>query len=416
MRLPFKSVFWNGLLISLIFILVYFYSFLPNLDKPIELARGDSFHIVLTLRHYMDVFTQGRWDDLLTLPMFYGFKDSLLFSELMPLQAILALPIYLLSHNIIITFNVLVLLTEMLSFLSMFLLVHYLTKQYLPAILGAVIFVFNPFTLGHFPDNLVHISIEWIPLIFLYFEKFIDKQKKLDGFLFFLFLTFNLLSTVSYTAILSVIFPIYFGIRLWQKRLNPLKLINSGVVGGLILFSITVGALGYVYLSLYPKGSMGRNLMDTTMFAPWFSDLLFSPPNNLIYGGLRSVMLDLFPDLIFQNLEHIERNLFWGIVPTILFWISFFMVLKSKFKKLWVICISLMLLCLILSFGPLIHFTSDIALPGLYSLVYKLHPFIQNMRVSSRFYILNYLFLGLICSFVMVKFSTFLNPKNYKIF
>lgn len=54
-------------LISLIIALVYLYSFIPNLGRPVELARNDTFHPIFTLKHYMTVISQGNLDEILTL-------------------------------------------------------------------------------------------------------------------------------------------------------------------------------------------------------------------------------------------------------------------------------------------------------------------------------------------------------------
>lgn len=394
-----------GLAIAILLTVIFLTNFSLNLDKPIDFSHFDTFHAMYTINHYYRVLEEGNFSQLLNLNIFYGFGNSLLFAEAFLLQAILGLPIYFLTKNIIFTYNFLGLITMIVSFFSMYLLSFYLFKKFWPAVLASVVYVFNPFVFGHFPDNIHYFSLQWIPLIFLFLERSLRERKERYILLFFISLTLQLLSSVTFLALLSVVLPIYTLTRLYQLKLSPLRLINRGAIFGLIVFGIFTIAFGYLYTGYYSKQPIGRTLEETAAYGPWVSDLLFSNPNNLIYGNLRFFALEHFPFFVYNFEENAERNLFWGITPFILFILSFFIFRRSKDNKLWLLFAGMVIFNVLISLGPVIRFSQDFVLPGIYNLFYTINPVLHNLRVASRFSIFTYLFLGLICGLVLKKLT-----------
>ncbi len=407
------NFFWQGLLVSCLFAGVFLHSIIFNLNQPIALSYvGDTFHVTLTLKHYYATLLSGHFNQILDVPMFYGFSNSLLFSELFLTQAILGLPIYLISSNILITFNLLAVITMIWSFFSMFLLAHFVTKKFLPSVLAALIYTYNPFVLGHFPDNLHYYSLQWIPLIFLFFERSLKDHNPKNLFLFFLFMTIQLLSSQTFGALLTVILPIYALVRLYQTKTPPLKLINWGAILGLVLFLLATISFGVLYSSYYSKQPIDRSLNETSFYSPWVSDLFFTPPNNLIYGGLRQAVSQIWPDFVFRFEEVTERNLFLGITPFVLLIISFKIFKSSSDKKVYWLYILLAVFCLWLSLGPWIHISYQFSLPGIYTVFHAINPLLQDLRVPSRFTFFTFLFLGLICAMVLSHIDSKFKPRT----
>lgn len=406
------SNLWQGVIISFVVTLVFLYSVVLNLGTPIELARIDTFHVVFTLKHYMNTVFSNNFNQILTVPMFYGFNNSLLFSELLIFEALAILPVYLFSRDIVLSFNILVFLTMFFSVFSMFIFVKYVTQKFWPSILASVIYVFNPFVIGHFPDNLHYYSLQWIPLIFLFFEKSLKEKTNKNIFWMCIFLSLQLVTTVTYSALLTVVLPIFVIIRLWQEKISPLRLINKYTIIGILIFGSITLSINMLYSSYYSKNPINRNLTETAMFSPWVTDLFFTSPNNLLYGSMRDKAMQVFPEIVFYNPEYIERNLFWGIIPVILFAISFFKVRKSDYSRLWFVSVVIITVCVILSFGPRIRFSYDFSLPGLYGFLYQFHPLLQSLRVASRFTTFTFFFLGLVCAFILEIITRKLLPRH----
>lgn len=379
-----KSFLW-GLVICVILTVVFTHSILLNLNKPLSLDHWDAFIHTFILKHYHEVIFQGRWDEIYTSGMFYGFKNSQFYSDPFITQAILSLPFYLFTRNPIITYNLLSVLTLILSAVSMYIFVYFLTKKALLGVLGAVIFTFNPFTLGHFPDQLQLYSLQWIPMIFLFLERSFKDQGKKNIFLFFVFLTIQLFSSLYYVAFLSLILPIYGLIRIIQNKLLPKKLINLGTILGLIIFGVGC----WVIISLYSFLYTGlTNTYYLTRIAPlgsaYLSDYFFTTSQNWLYGR---------EEVIGWEWEH---SLFWGITPIILFLLSFFVLRKNTERKLFFLYLGLLILSFLISFGPQ---------TPLYTLIYYLDPLFHNIRAPVRMGMFVFFFLTLIIVLTAQRFT-----------
>ncbi|CAN5306464.1 hypothetical protein BH10PAT1_BH10PAT1_2900 [soil metagenome] len=405
-----NNTFWQGIVVSVVLSFIFLYSTIFHLNTPIQLSHGDTFHVTLTLKHYMDIALNNDWKNILQMPDFYGFKHSLLYSELFIFQALSAFPLFIVFKNIITVFNILSVLTMAASSFSMFVFAKYITKKFWPSVLAAVIFVFNPFVIGHYPDNLHYYSLYFLPLIFLYVEKFLKEHSNKNAFLLFLFLALQSLTALTFGALLTIILPLYTLIRIVQlKSLKNIydikKFVNIGAIVGLVLFAAVNLNINKVYSIYFKDTSFGRDLEQTEAFSPWVSDLIQVAPNNLVWGWGRQFLKSNFSSIIFDSPEYIERDLFFGITVWILIIISFFTLRKSENKKLWLTCIIVSAVCLLLSFGPKISFTNNFSIPGPYILAWKIDPLLQDLRVASRFMFLAYLFIAIISAMVVAKKS-----------
>src|SRR3989344_9303894 len=106
----------QALLISSLLVIIFLGQYLINITKPLGLLHGDAFLVNFILKHWMEVLFSGDWSSFTTLPMFYGFHDSLFFTDHHFMHAVLALPFYLLTRNIITTSNLLIVTTILVSF------------------------------------------------------------------------------------------------------------------------------------------------------------------------------------------------------------------------------------------------------------------------------------------------------------
>lgn len=408
------SEFWSSVLLSLLFTGLFLHNYLFNLVNPIDFSHFDTWHMLFTLNHYMEILETGGFSDLLNTRIFYGFDKTLLYSEFLFTQALIAIPFYFLSGKILFAYNSTAVVIIFLNFLSMFVFVKFLTKRTLPSILAAIIFTFNPRVMGHFPDQLVHYTLYPIPMILLFFEKSLQKPTNRNLFLVFFFATIQLLSNLSYSGILTIILPIYGVVRVWQSKFNIRKTVNYGAVAGLIFFLSVTAVLGLTYSTFYSREGSGRtSLSSTALYSPWISDLFLMNENNLLYGNFRVIGNSIIPNFVLLPSETVERNLFWGITPILIFGLSFKYLKRSEFKGIWFISLGLIVASLLLSFGPEIRFSMNFSIPGIYPLVYELHPLIHQLRVASRFAIFIYLFLALICAFTFKEILDRHKQKKY---
>ncbi len=109
----------------------------------------------------------GFWD----ARIFHPEPLTLAYSEHQVPQALLALPVYALTHNVLLSYNLLFLATFVLSGLGVFLLVRDLTSQTAAAFLAGLLFAFAPYRVEQL-SHLQVLSSQWMPFALLGFHRF----------------------------------------------------------------------------------------------------------------------------------------------------------------------------------------------------------------------------------------------------
>ncbi len=119
-----KKQYWWKIGLSILFTWIFFVLFIPKINKPLDM-NSDGYLVNLTVKHTTEAILSGNLKEIPNLPMFYGFKNTLFFSETYLTQTVLGIPIFaIFQNNPILSFNVLALLTIILSFFSMYLLCY----------------------------------------------------------------------------------------------------------------------------------------------------------------------------------------------------------------------------------------------------------------------------------------------------
>ena len=109
----------------------------------------------------------GFWD----ARIFHPDPLTLAYSEHLLPQSLLVLPVYALSHNVLLSYNLLFLATFVLSGLGVFLLVRDLTDHTGAAFLAGVLFAFAPYRV----EQLSHVQVlssQWMPFALLGLHRF----------------------------------------------------------------------------------------------------------------------------------------------------------------------------------------------------------------------------------------------------
>ncbi len=383
------------ILVGLILTFIFNYDLIFNIGRPIHFEDTDYPLHLLIIKNTINSTLSGEFSKILTLPIFYPTEGSIAFSDSFFIQSILYFPIYLLSKNIIFTYNLLVILNFFLSFLSMYFLIFYLTKRSTVAIIASVIFAFNPFTAARYPTAVEIHSLLWIPLIFLFIEKSFKNPSSKNIFLVFLFLTCQLLSTLYYSVFLSLFLPIYFLFRIIQLPAKGWsafggKFLNIGFLAGLILLVSTSFTLGSIYYNFYSKEPINRGIEAQLNYSAEPIEFFSSQsPRNFFYNFLRN--LGNFPK-VSTNFEH-HVFLGWSVIIFLL--IGFLICLRKKqLDRMSVLFLSLALLSLILALGPRTF---------IYGLTAKIDPLFAFIRAPARFVVFFFFFAALSVALLWVK-------------
>ena len=130
----------------------------------------DADHLLRFLSGNMHAL-RGFWD----ANIFYPEPLTLAYSEHLFAQAVQILPVYALTHNIILCYNLLFLSTFVLSGLGMFLFVREVTASPNAGFVAGLIYAFAPLRVPQF-GHLQVISSQWMPFALYGVRRYFDEM------------------------------------------------------------------------------------------------------------------------------------------------------------------------------------------------------------------------------------------------
>lgn len=190
---------------------------------------------------------------------FYPHTNTLSYSEHLFPQALIALPVKLLTNNPIAVYNFIFFFSFFLNAYGMFLLTRHLTKNDFIGIVCGIIFAFNTYQINQI-THLQLLSSGLIPLAFLYLHKYLEEQNFKNSFLFATFLTLQSLACIYYGLFfISVLFVLLPAILiLYRKKISFSFALRLGVP--LVFSSIILALFSLPYLSFMKTFEFDRGL------------------------------------------------------------------------------------------------------------------------------------------------------------
>lgn len=303
--------------------------------------------------------------------LYYPTGVSLAF-DLAPFNAIVLIPLQLL-FGLIISYNILVLFTFVVSGYGMYLLVKYLTNNKSAAFIAGCIFAFSPY---HFAHALAHanlISIEWIPFCALFLIKAVKEPKKSNAIYAGIFLGLTSLSAWYYGIYIVLFTALLIFYYLWSDRK---ALLNISFIKR---FSIMIMLFGlivfpFVYPMLVESSSSIHMISPITRSVTYSADVIAFFIPSTFHPVFGEYVADIYANFTGNPCEY---TVFIGYSVLIL---ALYSVLKVKREKIkfWIIS---SLFFFILSLGPILHINGIFLIPnpGL-----NLDSLVQNIGLTSR--------------------------------
>ena len=121
-----------------------------------------------------------------------------------PADFFLVFPLYFITGNIPVAYNLAIIIMFSLAGISMYLHLKNLSQNYLASFLGALLYIVIPVHIGSMMmmgmfDIICAYAL--IPLVLLFTDRFLEREKQLDLILLSLFLSWVLLSQIEYAFI-----------------------------------------------------------------------------------------------------------------------------------------------------------------------------------------------------------------------
>ncbi len=153
----------------MLLICIHFSPLLPYLSTRIYAPGDNTFNLAILTWNYR-VLTTGDWANYFSPPYFYPYKDVLAFSEMLLGQTAFFAPLYCISGNNVLAFNLTFLAIYLLGAVGLYSLLTARRLPFLLAILGGMIYVFDPIRSSQIP-HFQMISCAFIPWIILFLQR-----------------------------------------------------------------------------------------------------------------------------------------------------------------------------------------------------------------------------------------------------
>lgn len=413
---------WIGLLVILAITLVFFGPILVRASSYSE--GGDAMFNAWTLARDQHCILHQSCTHYADGNIYFPNKDSMLYSETQLSAGLLTLPLYVINHNPIFSYNIWTMLSFLFSGIFMYLLAKYLSRNNeLVSILAAMVFEFAPFKMTGF-GHLQNQSIFYLPLIVLLFLKFLSQKEIRKGYLVGAFLAMVLLFYASWYQMvfaLMVIGPLLLGLLI-AKTYRPKKIALLALVT--FIAALTTLPLAKQYVRFSKSTGATFAIPDQTLFSSSLKDY-FIPYYDTLEGH---VYYHVRPHAKVNGYNN-DSSSFHGLSLYLtcgLIMLATFTrfgkrtLAKKELRLLWVF-LAIGIIGFIVSLGPLLKvgqnfaynapgITQGVVLPLPYILVDKFLPQLSFIRAIGRASII--LLFSMCCTLALG--SIFLEKIEYK--
>jgi hypothetical protein len=282
--------------------------------------------------------------------IFYPADGTLTYSDHLLLQSLVMSPLYWLTGNLVLCYNVLLILSLAASGLAMHALVRSVTGSTAAAIAAGLAWACWPYRTAH----LLHLQLQslyFLPLVLWALHRVVAARRWTDTWLLTLLAALQAISSVYYgvmTAVAIAVAAVALAVATGQWRSSRLwsRLAVAGMAGALL-----VAPVAWPYWQIQQREGFGRNLYEAASHAAALQSYTQVPPDNLIYGRT-GVMLPRAPQPGERDRRHVEHQMFPGAIVLGLAIVGLWRTWRSDARPAALAAGSLVLAGIALSLGP----------------------------------------------------------------
>lgn len=282
--------------------------------------------------------------------IFHPAEGALTYSDHLLLQSLVMTPLYAVSGNLVLCYNVLLLLSIAASGLAMHLLVRSVTGSTAAAFVAGLAWACWPYRTAH----LLHLQLQslyFLPLALWALHRVVAARRWRDVLGLALFAALQAISSVYYglmTAIAVAIAAVALAIATGQWRSARLW---SRLAAGAVIGALMIAPIAWPYWQTQQREGFGRNLFEAAAHAASAQSYTQVPPDNLLYGRT-GVMSPRAPAVGARDRRHVEHQMFPGAIISALALIGLWRARRSDARPLAAAAAALVVVGIVLSLGP----------------------------------------------------------------
>ncbi len=282
--------------------------------------------------------------------IFHPSAGTLTYSDHLLLQSLAMSPLYAVTGNLALCYNVLLIASLALSGLAMHVLARSVTGSERAALIAGLAWACWPYRTAH----LLHLQLQslyFLPLALLVLHRVAAARRWRDAWGLGVLAALQALSSVYY-GVMSAIAIVVGAISLawatgqWRGRRYWLRIGVAAAIGGVLIAPVV-----WPYWVTQQREGFGRNLFEAVQNSATMQSYTQVPHENFLYGA-NGVMLPRPPEPGARDRRNNEHQMFPGVV---LIGLALFGVVKGWRTDAWptvVTSLSLVVVGVVLSLGP----------------------------------------------------------------
>ena len=312
--------------------------------------------------------------------IFHPAAGTLAYSDHLLLQSGVLAPLYAVTGNVVLCYNLLLMASLVGSALAMHLFVRRVVGSEGGAYVAGLAWGFGSYRFAH----LLHLQLQalyFLPLAFLALHRVVAGRRRRDAVLLGVLAGLQAIASVYYAVIGGLALVVGGLVLAAASSRRGARRIGARLLLAAVVAALLVLPVGIVYARVQAAEGFGRNLYEAGRSAAFLDSYVQVPPGNLLYG--RTGILRQAEGLDGNGVPHTgqERELFPGIVLTLLAMAGAWFGWRSDSWPLVASMLALALVGFLLSLGP----------DGVRPLYATLHRYVfgfQAIRAPARFSVL----------------------------
>jgi hypothetical protein len=243
--------------------------------------------------------------------IFHPSPGSMTFSDHLLLQSLVLSPIYALTNDVVLCYNLLLLISLAASGLAMHALIRGVTGSTAAGFVAGLAWACWPYRTAH----LLHLQLQsmyFLPLAILAVHRIAAARHWRDAIALGVWAALQAISSVYYgvmtaIAVVTAAVTLAWSTGQWRNRRFWTRMAIAGLVG-----VVLIAPVAWPYWRTQQREGFGRNLYEAAAHSATLQSYTQAPPDNLIYG--RTGLLPLRPPAPGErDRRHVEHQMFPGI-------------------------------------------------------------------------------------------------------
>jgi len=308
--------------------------------------------------------------------IFYPAENTLAYSDHFLLQSLALSPVYALTHDVVLAYNLLVVGSIALSGLAMHAFARVVTRSRTGALAAGLAWACWPYRTAH----LLHIQLQalyFMPLALLCLHRLAAGRRWRDAGLLALTTALQTVATVYYGLMTAIALAVSGVVLAWSTGQFSSQRLWTRLMAAAVLATVLAAPVLVPYARSQQAEGFGRTLYEASNHSASLRSYIQVPPSNLVYGATGLLAPRRTPRGG-RDTTGVEHDLFPGAAVILLSLVAVRRQWYRDARPLVLSSLALVLVGGILSFGP----------EGIRALYAALHENVygfQAVRAPARF-------------------------------